>query len=176
MSQHKSKRARKDENNGSNEFFPGINQIKYKPDAKPTDLLCYKHYNADEEVLGKSMAEWLRFSVCYWHTFRGVGLDPFGGPTISRHWDDGSESLENAKRRLRVAFEFFTKLGIRYWSFHDRDIAPEGATIEESNHNLDEIVNLALELQNKTGVKLLWNTCNLFSHKRHLSRKLESPQ
>ncbi|XP_030838692.1 xylose isomerase-like [Strongylocentrotus purpuratus] len=175
MSQHKSKRAKTEENQGANEFFPGINKIKYKPDAKPTDLLCYKHYNADEEILGKTMAEWLRFSVCYWHTFRGVGLDPFGGPTITREWDDGSESLENAKRRLRVAFEFFTKLGIKYWSFHDRDVAPEGATIEESNRNLDEIVDLALELQNKTGVKLLWNTCNLFSHKRYMNGGATNP-
>ena len=75
------------------------------------------------------MKDWLRFSVCFWHTFRGKGLDPFGEPTISRPWDDESNSLENAYRRVRAAFEFFTKLGIEYYSFHDRDVAPEGNTL-----------------------------------------------
>ncbi|XP_071492584.1 LOW QUALITY PROTEIN: uncharacterized protein [Diadema antillarum] len=176
MSQHQTKKARR-ENSGSShsEFFPGISKIQYRPDASPTDLLCFRYYKADEEVLGRSMEDWLRFSVCYWHTFRGVGLDPFGGPTISRPWEDGTDSLENAKRRMRVAFEFFTKLGVKYWSFHDRDIAPEGATIEETNRNLDEIVDLALELQEQTGVKLLWNTCNLFSHKRYMNGAASNP-
>ncbi|MDK2413608.1 xylose isomerase, partial [Aphanizomenon sp. 202] len=85
-----------------------------------------------------------------WHSFRGTGSDPFGAGTIRRPWDDGTESLENAKRRLRAAFEFFSKLGNKYWTFHDRDLAPEGATIAETNANRDQLVELAAELQKKT--------------------------
>ena len=138
-------------------------------------------------VQGRTMEEWLRFSVVYWHTFRGTGLDPFGGQTLYRHWEDGTDSVDNAKRRLRAAFEFMSKLGVKYWTYHDRyrmhhqfhgsysiclslfffrDIAPEGATLAESNANLDEVSNLAQELMQKTGIKLLWATCNLFSHPR----------
>ncbi|EDO41326.1 predicted protein [Nematostella vectensis] len=121
------------------------------------------------------MEEWCRFSVCYWHTFRGTGADPFGFPTLTRPWDDGSNSLENAKRRLRAAFEFFTKLGVKYWTFHDRDVAPEGETLAETNANLDEITDLALQLQNETGVKLLWATCNLFANPRYMNGAASNP-
>jgi len=158
------------------EFFPSVvGKIPYKPDAGPADSLCFKHYNAKEVVQGKTMEEWLRFSVCYWHTFCGTGLDPFGGPTIQRPWDDGTGSVENAKRKLRVAFEFFTKLGVKYWTFHDRDIAPEGATLEETNKNLDAVVDLAVELQKQTGVKCLWATCNLFSNARYMNGAATNP-
>lgn len=157
------------------EFFKGISKIQYKPNAGPTESLVYKHYNASQVVYGKTMEEWLRFSVCFWHTFRGTGADPFGFPTLIRPWDDGSNSLENAKRRLRAGFEFFTKLGVKYWTFHDRDIAPEGRNLEESNKNLDEIVSLAAELQEKTGVKLLWATCNLFAHPRYMNGASTNP-
>ncbi|CAG5117749.1 unnamed protein product [Candidula unifasciata] len=157
------------------EFFKGISRIPYKPDAGPTESLVYKHYNASQVVLGRTMEEWLRFSVCFWHTFRGTGADPFGFPTLIRPWDDGSNSLENARRRLRASFEFFTKLGVKYWTFHDRDIAPEGGTLSESNKNLDEIVDLAEQLQKKTGVKLLWATCNLFSHPRYMNGASTNP-
>lgn len=157
------------------EFFKGIGTIPYKPDAGPTETLVYKHYNAKEVVRGKTMEEWLRFSVCFWHTFRGTGADPFGFPTLVRPWDDGSNTMENAKRRLRAGFEFFTKLGVKYWTFHDRDIAPEGETLAETNKNLDEITDLALELQKKTGVKLLWATCNLFAHPRYMNGAASNP-
>lgn len=150
------------------EFFPGIPAIQYKPDAEVDETLVFRHYNAQEEVLGRTMEDWLRFSVCYWHSFRGTGSDPFGAGTIQRPWEDGTDSVENAKRRLRAAFEFFTKLGNKYWTFHDRDLAPEGATLAETNANLDQLVELAAELQKKTGVKLLWATCNLFSHPRYM--------
>ncbi|XP_038057181.1 xylose isomerase-like [Patiria miniata] len=177
----KAKRARLSGENAprnggdSEEFFKGVGKIEYKPNAGPTDVLCFKHYNAKEVINGRTMEDWLRFSVVYWHTFRGVGLDPFGAPTINRPWDDGSESVENAKRRLRVAFEFFSKLGVKYWTFHDRDISPEGATLEETNRNLDEITDLAKELMAQTGVKLLWNTCNLFSHPRYMNGAATNP-
>jgi xylose isomerase len=121
------------------------------------------------------MKEWLRFSVCYWHTFRGTGADPFGAATLHRPWEDGSNSIENAKRRLSAAFEFMSKLGVEYWTFHDRDIAPEGKSLEESNAILDEIVEHALALQKKYGIKLLWGTQNLFSHPRYANGALTNP-
>lgn len=142
-------------------------KIPYKPDAGVAEVLCFRHYNESEVVLGKKMSDWLRFSVCYWHTFRGTGADPFGFPTLVRPWEDGSDSMENAKRRMRVAFDFMSKLGVKYWTFHDRDIAPEADTLEETNKNLDEMADLIEELQAKTGIKLLWNTCNLFAHPRY---------
>jgi len=156
-------------------FFKGIDKIPYKPDAGPTESLVYKHYSPSQVVHGKTMEEWLRFSVCFWHTFRGTGADPFGFPTLVRPWDDGSDTMDNAKRRLRAGFEFFQKLGVKYWTFHDRDIAPEGANLAESNKNLDEIVKLAGELQDKTGVKLLWATCNLFAHSRYMNGASTNP-
>ncbi|CAF1521080.1 unnamed protein product [Didymodactylos carnosus] len=160
----------------STENFPGIKPIRYNPDAKIDDVLVFKHYNADEVLIGKPMHEWLRFAVCYWHTFRGQGQDIFGAiPTIHRPWDDETQSMENAKRRLRAAFEFFTKLGIKYWTFHDRDIAPEGKTLEETERNLDEIVSLAKELQQQTGVKCLWGTANLFSNPRYMNGAATNP-
>ncbi|XP_078482800.1 xylose isomerase isoform X1 [Ciona intestinalis] len=144
-----------------------VKKISYKPDAKVDDVLCFRHYNESEVVMGKPMSDWLRFSVCYWHTFRGTGADPFGFPTLVRPWDDGTDSIENAERRMRVAFDFMSKLGVKYWTFHDRDIAPEGATLSETNANLDRLADLASQLQSETGIKLLWNTCNLFAHPRY---------
>uniref|UniRef100_A0A914WRE7 Xylose isomerase n=1 Tax=Plectus sambesii TaxID=2011161 RepID=A0A914WRE7_9BILA len=150
-------------------------EIPYKPDAGVEDTLCFKHYNAKEVIHGRTMEEWLRFSVVYWHTFRGTGADPFGFPTLIRPWDDGTDSVENAKRRLRVAFEFLKRLGVKYYSFHDRDIAPEGSTLEETNKILDELTDLALQLQQETGIKLLWNTCNLFAHARYSNGAATNP-
>nr|XP_026689734.1 uncharacterized protein LOC100179799 isoform X2 [Ciona intestinalis] len=147
--------------------YPLVKKIPYKPDAKVDDVLCFRHYNESEVVMGKPMSDWLRFSVCYWHTFRGTGADPFGFPTLVRPWDDGTDSIENAERRMRVAFDFMSKLGVKYWTFHDRDIAPEGVTLSETNANLDRLAELASQLQGETGIKLLWNTCNLFAHPRY---------
>lgn len=178
MSAKAQKRPRKEgaaDSSPSKEFFTDVGKIPYKPDASATETLVFKHYNADEEIMGKTMADWLRFSVCYWHTFRGVGLDPFGAGTIQRSWEDATDSLENAKRRLRVAFEFMSKLGVRYWTFHDRDIAPEGKNLAETNKNLDEITDLAKSLMEQTGIKLLWATCNLFSHPRYMNGAATNP-
>ncbi|KAH3773592.1 hypothetical protein DPMN_174954 [Dreissena polymorpha] len=158
------------------EFFPGVKKIAVDPSAGRDNTLVFKHYNPSEKVHGRTMEEWLRFSVCFWHTFRGTGADPFGFPTLVRPWDDGSNSMANARRRLRAAFEFFTKLGVKYWTFHDRDISPEGATLEETNRNLDEIADLALKLQQTTGVKLLWATSNLFAHPRYMNGAASSPE
>eukprot|EP00727_Mastigamoeba_balamuthi_P011951 m51a1_g7379 putative xylose isomerase (438) ;mRNA; r:94245-95875 len=157
------------------EYFKGIPQhIEYKgPQSR--DPLSFRFYNPDEVVLGRPMREWLRFSVVYWHTFRASGADPFGAPTMVREWDDGSATVENAKRRLRVAFEFMRRLGVEYWAFHDRDIAPEGATLAETNAALDEVAAEAEEQQRATGIKLLWGTANLFGHPRYMNGAATSP-
>ncbi|CAN6552231.1 unnamed protein product [Malus baccata var. baccata] len=114
------------------EFFRGIPKMKYEgPSTK--NPLAFKWYNADEEILGEKMKEWMRFSVAFWHTFRGTGGDPFGAPTKNWPWEDGTNSVAMAKRRMRANFQFINKLGVDRWCFHDRDIAPDGKTLEESN-------------------------------------------
>jgi len=147
--------------------FPAIDRIRYEgPDSR--NPLAFRWYNEHEVVEGRTMKEHFRFSVVYWHTFRGTGSDPFGAATMVRPWDDGSHSLANALRRVEVAFEFMEKLGAPYYAFHDRDVAPEGATLAETNRNLDAVVNALREQQQRTGIKLLWGTANLFSHPRYM--------
>jgi xylose isomerase len=147
--------------------FPEIEKIRYEgPDTK--NPLAFRWYNEDEVVEGKSMKDHFRFSVVYWHTFRGTGADPFGPGTMLRPWDDGSESVENAINRVRAAFEFIEKLGAPFYAFHDRDVAPEGTNLAETNRNLDAVVRALKEEQERTGIKLLWGTANLFSNPRYM--------
>jgi len=149
------------------EYFPDVSKIEYEgPGSK--NPLAFKHYNPDEQVEGKRMEDLLRFSVCYWHTFRGTGSDPFGAPTLLRSWDDGSDSVENALKRVDVAFEFMSKLGAPFYCFHDRDVAPEGSNLRETNKILDQVVAKLKEKQAETGIKLLWGTANLFSNPRFM--------
>lgn len=145
--------------------FPDVAKIKYEgPDSK--NPLAYRHYNPDEMVEGKSMRDHLRFAVCYWHTFRGMGGDPFGPGCAVRPWEDGTDSLNMALKRVEVAFEFMEKLGVPYYCFHDRDVSPEGANLTETNKNLDAVAKKLKESQQRTGIQLLWGTANLFSNKR----------
>jgi len=145
--------------------FPNIPQIKYEgPDSD--NPLAFRYYNPDEMIEGKSMKDHLRFSVVYWHTFRANGSDPFGAPTLNRPWEDGTDSVENAQNRVRVAFEFMEKLQAPFYAFHDRDIAPEGQSMAESHDNLDKIADVLEEEQKRTGIKLLWGTANMFSNPR----------
>ena len=137
--------------------------------------LEFKHYDADAIVGGKSMRDHLRFSVVYWHTFSNPLSDPFGPGTAHRPWDDGSGSLANAVAKVKVAFEFMEKLGNPYYAFHDLDVAPEGATLKESHANLDEVVRALKGEQDRTGIKLLWGTANLFSNKRYMHGAATSP-
>lgn len=147
--------------------FPDIQKINYEgPNSK--NPLAFRYYNADELVEGRPMREHLRFSVAYWHTMRGTGADPFGPGTMIRPWDSGDDSLENAQNRVRVAFEFMEKLGADFFCFHDRDIAPEGKTLAESNRNLDAVVKVIKEEMARTGIRLLWGTANLFSNPRYM--------
>jgi xylose isomerase len=146
-------------------FFPDVPAIKYEgSDSK--NPLAFRHYNPDERVEGKTMKEHLRFAVCYWHTFRGMGGDPFGPGCAKRPWEDGTDSVDMALKRVKVAFEFLEKLGVPYYCFHDRDVAPEGKSLRETNANLDKVVKALKEEMQRTGIKLLWGTANLFSNPR----------
>ena len=156
------------------EAFPDIPKIQYEG-ADSKNPLAFKHYNPDEVVGGKTMREQLKFSVAYWHAMRNPLSDPFGGGTAQRPWDDGTDSIENAQNRARVCFEFMEKLDLDYYCFHDRDVAPEGATLAESNANLDAVVDVLEEEQNRTGKKLLWGTACLFSHFRYNQGAATSP-
>jgi xylose isomerase len=148
-------------------YFPDVQKVKYEgPNSR--NPLAFRWYNPDEVVEGKTMKEHLRFSIVYWHTMRGTGSDPFGPGTMVRPWDDGSDSVDNALRRAEVAFEIFTKLDAPYYAWHDRDIAPEGKSLRESNQILDKVGAKLKELQQSTGVKLLWGTANMFSNPRFM--------
>ena len=154
--------------------FSEIAPIAYEgPSTK--NPLAFRHYNAQEMVAGKSMHDHLRFSVVYWHTFRNPLSDPFGPGTALRPWEDGTDSVENAQRRARVAFEFMDKLSAPYYAFHDRDVAPEGKTLAESHKNLDAVAKVLKEEQQRTGIKLLWGTANLFSNPRYMHGAATSP-
>jgi xylose isomerase len=181
--------------NNKEEFFPNIAKIEYKgPDS--TDPFSFRHYNAEEIIHGKPMKEWLRFSVCWWHTFvGGGGRDPFGAETLHRPWETTMDTtttstsstsiatttkaedptIQLAKRRIDVAFEFFTKLGVKYYAFHDFDVAPESEDFEESLQNVDIITDYLLEKQTATGIKLLWATQNLFTHRRYMNGAMTNP-
>lgn len=126
--------------------------------------LAFKFYDKDKMVGDKTMAEHLRFSVAYWHTFMGAGSDMFGAPSFNRPWRKSSDPLDRARETMDAAFEFFQKLGIGYYCFHDRDIAPEAESFSQSCKNLDTLVAHARSLQKENGIKLLWGTANLFSN------------
>ncbi len=145
-------------------YFNGIGKIEFE-DKGSDNPLAYKHYNPQEVVLGKTMEEHLRFAVAYWHTFTADGSDPFGVGTAVRSWDRLS-GMDKAKARVEANFELLEKLGVPYYCFHDRDIAPEGATLQETNKNLDVIVELLKQGMKESGTKLLWNTANMFTNPR----------
>ena len=148
-------------------YFPKIKKIKYEgPGSK--NPLSFKWYNENEIVEGKTMRDHLRFSVVYWHTFRNPLSDPFGVGTALRPWDDGSESVKNAQKRVEAAFEFMEKLGAPYYAFHDRDVAPEGKSLAASNKNLDAVAKVLKAEQQRTGIKLLWGTACLFANPRYM--------
>jgi xylose isomerase len=156
-------------------FFTGVTEpIRYGgPDS--TNPLEYKVYQPERVVLGKRMVDWLRPGVCVWHSFSWDGRDMFGIGTLDRPWLTEADEMAASRTRLEVAFEFFTKLGIPYYCFHDRDVAPEGASFAEFKANLDAIVDQAEALQAQTGVKLLWGTANLFTHPRYQAGAATNP-
>ncbi len=148
-------------------YFPGVPKIQYEG-PKSRNPLAFRWYNPDEMIEGKSMKDHLRFSIVYWHTMRGTGSDPFGPGTAIRPWDDGSNSVDNALKRIEVAFEIFEKLQAPFYAWHDRDVSPEGSSLKETNANFDRIAKSLGEHQQKSGVKLLWGTANMFSHPRFM--------
>ncbi len=149
------------------EFFAGVGKIRYEG-ADSKNPLAFKHYNADEVVEGRAMAEHLRFSVAYWHSFCNGGADPFGGPTRRMPWNDADDPMAAARNRVRACFEFCEKLGLRFYCFHDRDVAPEGESFAETRRNLDEIADLLEAEQDRTGIRPLWGTACLFAHPRFM--------
>lgn len=159
---------------GAREYFPGIGSIPFEgPDSD--NPLAFKYYDAGREVAGKSLAEHLRFAIAYWHSFCGTGADPFGVGPRPMPWMEGDDPLEVARNRLDAAFEFITKLGAPFYCFHDRDLAPEGDTPGASQANLAELVALAKDKQEASGVRLLWGTANLFSHPRYMNGAATNP-
>lgn len=156
-------------------YFKNVTKINYEG-SKSKNPFSFKYYNSEEIILGKPMKEHLKFSMSYWHTITYGGTDPFGENTMQRPWDNETTNLlERAKIRVKVAFEFMEKMGIEYFAFHDVDIAPEGNNLEETNKNLDIIVDLIEKEMKRTGIKLLWGTANLFGNKRYVNGASTSP-
>lgn len=145
-------------------YFPMIKEVKYEG-PRTENPFAYRHYDPEQEILGKPMKEHLRFAAAYWHTMTQDGSDPFGDPVNIRSWE-GENPLETAKNRVEAFFELLEKLHIEYFCFHDVDIAPAGDSLEEFFQNIDTITDLIKEKMEQTGIKLLWNTANLFSHPR----------
>jgi xylose isomerase len=162
---------------GKREYFPGIGQIAYE--GRDSDNpLAFKHYDAGKKVGDKTMAEHLRFAVCYWHSFVNAGHDPFGPGTRNYPWDAAATPdapLARAEAKLDAAFEFFTKLGVGHYCFHDIDMAPDAEDVAVYEKNLKHMVTLAKERQKASGVKLLWGTANLFSHPRYMNGAATNP-
>ena len=155
-------------------FFAQEKPITYKG-PKATDGPAFRWYDPDKQVLGKRMEDQLRYAVCYWHSFTWPGGDPFGGETFNRPWMHTADPMEGARQKADVAFEMFRLLGVPFFTFHDRDIAPEGATLNESNRNVREIGELFARKMEKAKVKLLWGTANLFSNRRFMAGAATNP-
>ncbi len=149
------------------EFFKEIGVIPFEG-ALSTNPLAFKHYNKNEKVGDKTMAEHLRFAMSYWHTLCAEGNDPFGSTTASRPWNQQGDPVEMAKAKVDAGFEFMQKLGIEYFCFHDRDVAPEGVDLADTNRILDEVVAYIKVKMQETGIKLLWGTANCFNNKRFM--------
>jgi xylose isomerase len=160
---------------GHTEFFPGIGRIPYEGPGSDNPL-AFKAYDENRVVGSKTMREHLRFSVCYWHSFLGTGADPFGPGTRNCPWAIRPDPMDQARDRVDAAFEFIAKLGVPYYCFHDRDLAPEGSGVADSEERLATLVDLARERQDATGIKLLWGTANLFSHARYMNGAATNPE
>ncbi len=158
----------------TNEYFPTVGTISFEG-AESDNPLAFTHYDENRLVAGKTMKEHFRFAVAYWHSFCNENSDPFGVGTRKFPWDKSADAMDNANYRLDAAFEFISKLGVPFYCFHDRDLAPEGKTIAESEKNLNEMVARAKDLQNETGIRLLWGTANLFSHPRYMNGAATNP-
>jgi xylose isomerase len=158
---------------GKREYFPGIGRIPYEGMGSDNPL-AFKVYDAGRRIGSKTMAEHLRFAVCYWHSFTNAGHDPFGPGTRRFPWDSATP-MATAEARVDAAFEFISKLGVPYYCFHDIDLAPDAEDLGLYQANLSHMVTLAKQRQQATGVKLLWGTANLFSHPRYMNGAATNP-
>ena len=156
------------------DFFKTVPFIKYEG-ASSNNPFAFKHYDANKVLMGKTMAEHLRVAVCYWHTFCWQGSDVFGANTFDRPWFKADSEMAAAKLKTDAAFEFFTKLGVPYYSFHDVDVSPEGRSIKEYINNFAQMVDVLQAKQEATGIKLLWGTANAFSNPRYMSGAASNP-
>ncbi|MBR2573723.1 MAG: xylose isomerase [Loktanella sp.] len=154
------------------DFFKGIPAITYQGPDSDNDF-AFRHYNPDEVVMGKTLQDHLRFAAAYWHSFAWPGGDPFGGQTFDRPWF--GDSMDAARMKADAAFEMFQILNVPYFCFHDADVRPEGNSFAENTRNLEEIVDYFAEKMEATGVKLLWGTANLFSHRRFMAGAATNP-
>jgi len=156
------------------EFFPGIERIVYEG-PQTVNHLAFKFYDENLVVGNKTMKDHFRFAMAYWHSMCNAGSDPFGPGTRKFSWAISNDPMENAKAKLNAAFEFMAKMGIPFYCFHDRDLAPEGSNPMESESKLKTLVELAKQKQEETGIQLLWGTANLFSHPRYMNGAATSP-
>jgi xylose isomerase len=156
------------------QYFENIDAIKFEG-LDSDNPLAFRHYNENEMVLGKSMKEHLRFAACYWHNFCWDGADVFGQGTFGRPWLKAGDPMTKAKEKADVAFEFFSKLGMPYYSFHDIDVAPEGDSLKDYVNNFAEMTDVLEQKQAETGRKLLWGTANVFSNPRYAAGASTNP-
>lgn len=155
-------------------YFDSIPPVRYEgPGSGPG--LAYRHYNANEKLLGKTMQDHLRLAVCYWHTFVWPGSDVFGQGTFSRPWHEGADELTLARRKADAAFSLFTRLGVPFYTFHDTDVAPEGDNLAQYRSNFAAMTDVLAQKQEETGMRLLWGTANLFSHRRYAAGAATNP-
>ncbi|MGV8880298.1 MAG: xylose isomerase [Sphingobacteriaceae bacterium] len=159
---------------GEKEFFKGIGQIKFEG-LESDNPLAYRWYDENKIVAGKTLNEHLRFAVSYWHSFNGNGSDPFGEATHAFEWDKKGDAVERAKDKMDAAFEFITKLNLPYYCFHDVDVVDYSNDIHENERRLEALTAYAKEKQKASGVKLLWGTANLFSHRRYMNGASTNP-
>jgi xylose isomerase len=159
---------------GEKEFFKEIGQVKFEG-LESDNPLAFRWYDADRVVAGKTMKDHLRFAGAYWHSFCGNGADPFGGATHVFPWDEKADAVERAKDKMDAAFEFLTKMNLPYYCFHDVDVVDYGNDVVENDRRLQALVDYAKQKQAASGVKLLWGTANLFSHKRYMNGASTNP-
>ena len=159
---------------GEKEYFKGIGAIKFEG-LKSDNPLSYRWYDENKMVAGKSMKEWLRFAVAYWHSFVGNGGDPFGEPTLIYPWNANSDAVARAKDKADAAFEFITKLGMPYYCFHDVDVVDYTNDVNENDKRLQALTAYLKQKQDASGVKLLWGTANVFSNKRYMNGASTNP-
>ncbi|PJC85608.1 xylose isomerase [Vibrio sp. HA2012] len=149
-------------------YFKNIDKIRFEG-TETRNPLAFRYYDPERIILGKPMKDHLRFAACYWHSFCWQGHDIFGTSSFDRSWAHSNNPMEAAKMKADAAFEFFTKLGVPYYCFHDVDVAPEGQNLTEYTQNFAQMVDVLERKQEETGMKLLWGTANAFSHPRYMA-------